>query len=93
MTDEITKFGELFLVLVGVLAALVAGVRKIYKSARWMEDVHKQMHPNGGASIRDVLDRIEMRQEAMAQRMDRFEDFVIAHSNRQDAARSTSEAA
>ena len=63
--EEITSWGELTLVLIGVVAAVIAGLKKIYKSAKWMEEVHTttrtlaaEFKPNGGNSMRDQIDQL-----------------------------------
>ncbi len=65
MIDTIKEWGELTLVLIGVLAAMIAGLKKIYRSARWVEESHAltqkiaaELKPNGGNSMRDQIDQL-----------------------------------
>jgi hypothetical protein len=66
MIEQIKEWGELALVLVGVFAVALAALKRIYKSARWIEEINsttqllaKEFKPNGGATMRDQLNRVE----------------------------------
>ena len=72
--DQATRVGELILVLVGVLTAMIAAIRKVYKTARWIEDVHKQVHTNGGSTLRDAVVRIEGKLDGFGERIKRLEE-------------------
>jgi hypothetical protein len=41
-----------------------------------VDDVHAEMSPNHGSSLRDAVNRIEARQNAMAER---FRDHILNH--------------
>ena len=61
MIEQIKEWGELALVLVGVLAVAVAGLKRIYKAVKWVEEIHStiqrvehELHPNSGSTLRET---------------------------------------
>lgn len=83
MIDQIKNWGELTLVLIGVIAAMIAGLRRVYKSAKWVEESHQtllmlaqEFKPNGGATMRDQLNRVEHNLADNTQRTAALESWV-----------------
>ena len=81
--DTTIKGVELFLAISGALAVIVAGVRKVYRLARNIEQVlekvngmEKELHPNGGSTLRDAVDRIYLTQADHSKRLAALEDGV-----------------
>lgn len=72
---SITSVSEGILAIIGVIAALWIGMKKLYKMARNIEElletgnknaerldrIEKQVVANGGSSLRDAVNRIENR--------------------------------
>ena len=88
MIEQIKSWGELTLVLIGVLAAMVAGLRRIYKTAKWIEEVHKEFKPNGGATMRDQLNRMEADLKDNTRRTAALEDWVKGQTQKEQSAGS-----
>jgi predicted nucleic-acid-binding protein len=93
--DHITTYSELFLALVGVLTMLWVGTKKVYKMARNIEElvetstanakrlvqIEKQVHLNGGASMRDAVHRIESRLDTI-EHIPAFAEALKKHAER-----------
>jgi len=52
--------------LMGALALLVTALWQGYKTRAEVAQIRHQLHPNGGASLRDRIDRIDRRQVEIA---------------------------
>ena len=75
LVNHITIFGEATLVVIGVIAAVWVGVKRVYSMAKNIEalvsqssdnnarlkHIEKQMVANGGGSLRDVVMDIQKR--------------------------------
>ena len=47
--------------LSGALALIFKLIRGIYRAARRIERIYDEVNPNAGSSLRDAIDRIEIR--------------------------------
>lgn len=92
--DHVTTYSELFLAVVGVLTMLWVGTKKVYKMARNVEQlveastantvrlaaIEKQVHLNGGASMRDAVHRIEARLDTI-EHIPAFAEALKTHAS------------
>ncbi len=83
--DEILNAGELTLLVIGVITAMIAGIRRVYKAARWIEDVHTQVHTNGGSTLRDAIVRIEKNVQSISDNQKKIADRVESLENARHA--------
>jgi hypothetical protein len=88
MIELIQSWGELTLVIVGVIAVIIAGFKRIYKTAKWVEEINSTMksverefRPNGGSSMRDQLNRLEAGLADNTRRTAALEAWVIKQEN------------
>lgn len=56
--------------IVGVLVALIGGWIELRKSRQSQQTVENQVSPNGGASLRDAVNRIALRVETLDNKFD-----------------------
>jgi phage terminase large subunit-like protein len=89
MIEQIKEWGELALVLVGVITVALEGLRRIYKIAKWVEEINsttqalaKEFKPNGGATLRDQLNRVEANLEDNTRRTAELESWVKRQEDR-----------
>ena len=83
---EIKSWGEVTLVIAGVLALVVAAVRRVYRTARNVEELltsvrelRAQFEPNGGASVRDAIVRLEAQHIDLRQQIQSLQEDLRRH--------------
>lgn len=82
--DVILWFGAIIGALVVITGGLVALHRAVFGPVRKdIESIRKEVHPNGGSSLRDSVDRIESRQaeilEDVRRTATRLDDHIHWH--------------
>jgi hypothetical protein len=87
MMALIVQYLEYFLVAAGAIALMVAGLKRIYSTARSIEEIvqtqrrmEKQLFPNGGGTLRDSMDRIEADNKEIKERTRKLEELVVNRS-------------
>lgn len=65
MSDRLTELGPLIGSVTAAVTALWLGIRSVWKMGAHIHSILKlveqELKPNGGGSIKDTMDRIEMR--------------------------------
>lgn len=66
--------------IAGVVGAgTVGGVGLLWKLFRWLSRIEKQLHPNGGSSLVDKVNRIESKQDQTNTRLLAVADSLLEH--------------
>lgn len=78
--DGLFGAGELVLKIAGAVGAIYVAVKKIYRMARNIEELIEKVNnlsaetkPNSGATLRDAIDRMELKLETLDARVERLE--------------------
>ena len=82
--DFIIWLGGIAVALVAVVGGLAGLHRVLFGPVRKdIEQIRKELHPNGGSSLRDSVDRIESRQQEILQDVkqtaSRLDDHIHWH--------------
>lgn len=82
--DFIIWLGGMAVALVAVVGGLAGLHRVLFGPVRKdIEQIRKELHPNGGSSLRDSVDRIESRQQEILQDVkqtaSRLDDHIHWH--------------
>lgn len=82
--DFIIWLGGITVALVAVVGGLAGLHRIVFGPVRRdIEQIRKELHPNGGSSLRDSVDRIESRQQEILQDVkqtaSRLDDHIHWH--------------
>ena len=78
--DFIIWLGGITVALVAVVGGLAGLHRIVFGPVRKdIEQIRKELHPNGGSSLRDSVDRIENRQQEILQDVKRTASRLDDH--------------